>query len=198
MMKTRISFLTGLSACLLAAGSIVACNQNKNADKSAPPVSSNAAKGTIVYVNEDTITLKYEYAKDMRKRLDDKGTTAKNDIGSRQENIRREYAEYQQGANSMSADQRASTEQRLQREGQEFQQYQQNASAQFQNDQADESKKLYDKVYAFTKQYAKDNGYKMILSFQTGNVNLLYADPSMDVTADFLKKLNDAYASEKK
>ena len=181
----------------MLAGSIVACNQNKTAGTSTTGTST-AAAGGIVYINQDTISLKYEYAKDMRKRLDDKGTAAKNDIGSRQQAIQREYAEYQKGANTMSADQRASTEQRLQREGQEFQQYQQNAGAQFQNDQSDEAKKLYDKVYAFTKQYAKDNGYKMVLTFQSGNVNLLYADPSMDVTADFLKKLNDAYSKEKK
>ena len=98
----------------------------------------------------------------------------------------------------MSANERSMTEQRLQRESQEFQQYQQNAGAQFQNESADESKKLYDKVYAFTKQYAKDNGYKIVLTFQTGNTTLLYGDASLDVTVDFLKKLNDAYAKEKK
>lgn len=197
-MEIKSSFLTKLTFGLILAGSIVACNQNKTAGTSTTAGASTAATGGIVYVNEDTVSLKYEYAKDMRKRLEDKGTAAKNDIGTRQQTIQREYAEYQKGANTMSADQRASTEQRLQREGQEFQQYQQNAGAQFQNDQSDEAKKLYDKVYTFTKQYAKDNGYKMVLTFQSGNVNLLYADPSMDVTADFLKKLNDAYAKEKK
>ncbi len=197
-MEIKSSFLTKLTLGLMLAGSIVACNQNKTAGTSTTAGISTAATGGIVYVNEDTISLKYEYAKDMRKRLDDKGTAAKNDIGVRQQAIQREYAEYQKGANTMSADQRAASEQRLQREGQEFQQYQQNAGAQFQNDQSDEAKKLYDKVYTFTKQYAKDNGYKMVLTFQSGNVNLLYADPSMDVTVDFLKKLNDAYAKEKK
>jgi outer membrane protein len=98
----------------------------------------------------------------------------------------------------MSANERSMTEQRLQREGQEFQRYQQNAGADFQSAQADETKKLYDKVYTFTKQYAKDNGYKMVLTFQTGSTNLLYGDASLDVTADFIKKLNDAYAKEKK
>jgi outer membrane protein len=197
-MEIKSSFLTKLTLSLMLAGSIVACNQNKTAGTSTTAGTSAAATGGIVYVNEDTISLKYEYAKDMRKRLDDKGTAAKNDIGARQQAIQREYAEYQKGANTMSADQRAASEQRLQREGQEFQQYQQNAGAQFQNDQSDEAKKLYDKVFTFTKQYAKDNSYKMVLTFQSGNVNLLYADPSMDVTADFLKKLNDAYAKEKK
>src|SRR6201995_4759373 len=141
-MEIKSSFLTKLTLGLMLAGSVIACNQNKTAGTSTA-TGTSAAPGGIVYINEDTISLKYEYAKDMRKRLDDKGTAAKNDIGARQQAIQREYAAYQKGANTMSADQRASTEQRLQREGQEFQQYQQNAGAQFQNDQSDESKKLY-------------------------------------------------------
>src|ERR1700744_3115344 len=195
-MKTKATFFTILTIGSLVAGSMVSCNQNKTADKSAEVNSATPTK--IVFVNQDTLTAKYDYAVDMRKRLEDKGKSAQSDVGSRQQALQREAADYQRNANSMSADQRASTEQRLQREGQEFQQYQQNAGAQFQNEQSDESKKLYDKVYAFARQYAKDNSYKMVLTFQSGNVNLLYADPSMDVTADFLKKLNDAYAKEKK
>jgi len=171
---------------LLVAGSLVSCNQNKTADQSAKVGSTGATK--IVYINQDTLSAKYEYAKDMRKRLEDKGKTAQNDVGSRQQALQREGAEYQKDANSMSADQRSSTEQRLQREAQEFQQYQQNAGAQFQGEQ----------VYTFTKQYAKDNGYTLVLTFQTGNTNLLYADPGLDVTADFVKKINEAYAKEKK
>jgi outer membrane protein len=195
-MKTKAYFLTKLTIGLLVAGSIAACNQNKTADKVATPTS--AATGGIVYINQDSLTTKYEYAKDMRKRLEDKGKTAQNDVGGRKQAFQREVAEYQKGANTLSADQRSTNEQRLQREGQELQTYEQNASAQFQNDQAGETQKLYERIYNFTKQYAKDNGYKMVFTFQTGNTNLLYADPSADVTADVIKKLNDAYAKEKK
>lgn len=195
-MKTRASLLAKLTLGLLVAGTVAACNQNKTNDKST--AATAPASGSVVFVNQDSLSLKYDYAKDMRKRLEDKGKSAQNDVGSRQQALQREGAEYQRSANTLSADQRASTEQRLQREAQEFQQYQQNAAAQFQNDQSDESKKLYDRVYTFTKQYAKDNGYKMVLTFQTGNTNLLYADPSLDVTTDFVKKLNDAYSKEKK
>lgn len=195
-MKIKASHLTIIASGLFLAGSITSCNQNKTADKTSS--ASTPANAPTVFVNQDSLMAKYDYAKDMRKRLDDKGKSAQSDVGSRQQALQREVAEYQKGANTMSADQRSSTEQRLQREGQEFQQYQQNAGAQFQSEQADESKKLYDKVYAFTKQYAKDNGYKMVLTFQAGNTTLLYADPSLDVTNDFLKKLNDAYAKEKK
>jgi len=110
----------------------------------------------------------------MRKRLEDKGKSAQGDVGGRKQAFQREVAEYQKGANSLSADQRATTE------------------------QAGETQKLYEKVYNFSKQYAKDNGYKMVFTFTNGNTNLLFADKSLDITADFLKKLNDAYAKEKK
>jgi outer membrane protein len=194
-MKLKASIVTKLTMGLLAAGSLAACNQNKSAGGS---TSSGPVSGQIVYINEDTLLVKYDYAKDMRKRLDDKGNATKNDVGSKQQALQREVAEYQKNVNTMSANERSMTEQRLQREGQEFQQYQQSAGAEFQNSQADESKKLYDKIYAFTKQYAKDNGYKMVLTFQAGNANLLYADPSLDVTSDFVKKINEAYTKDKK
>ena len=98
----------------------------------------------------------------------------------------------------MSADQRAQTEERLQRKGQEFQKYQQVASAQVQQEQLSEQTKLFDKISDFLKGYAKEKGYKMILTYQHGNANLLYGDPSLDVTTDVLAKLNDAYSKEKK
>ncbi|ASU33683.1 OmpH family outer membrane protein [Mucilaginibacter xinganensis] len=198
-MKKTASIFTKITLGVLLAGSIAACNQNKPADKTAAtPATTASDKPAIVYVNEDSVSLKYEYAKDMRKRLEDKGKSAQNDVGGRKQAFQREVVEYQKGANTLSADQRATTEQRLQRESQELQTYEQNAGAQLQSTQADESKKLYEKVYEFTKQYAKDNGYKMILTFQTGSTQLLYADKSLDITADYLKKLNEAYTKDKK
>jgi outer membrane protein len=195
-MKSKTSPLTKLTLGLMVAGTIVACNQNKSADKSVATASPSS--GNIVYVNQDTLLSKYEYFKDMSKRLEDKGKSAQSDVGSRQQALQREAAEYQRSANTLSADQRASTEQRLQREGQEFQQYQQNAAAQYQNEQADEQKKLYEKVAAFMKDYAKEKGYKMILTFQKGNTTMWYGDPGLDVTSDVIKRLNDAYVKDKK
>jgi len=96
----------------------------------------------------------------------------------------------------MPADQRQTTEQRLQREQQSEQAYEQNASAQLQNDQTVEMKKLYDKIADYTKDYAKQKGYKIVLTYSKNNTNMLYGDPSLDVTADVVKGLNDAYAKE--
>ena len=196
-MKIKASFLAKLTLGLLVAGSIAACT-NKTGDKSTSSAAAIAANGGIVFVNQDSLLSKYEYFKDMTKRLEDKNKSATSDVDSRRQALQREVADYQKSANSLSADQKSSTEQRLQREGQEFQSYQQNAAAQFQNEQAGEQQKLYEKVAGLIKDYAKEKGYKMVLTFQKGNTNLWYGDPGIDVTADVLKKLNDAYSKEKK
>jgi outer membrane protein len=199
-MKIMVSNVTKLALALLVAAGVSACNQNKTDSK---PVASTTTGNTnstaeIVFINQDSLVAKYDYIKDMDKRLAEKGKAAQGDVSSRQQAIQREVAEYQKAAATMSADQRAATEQRLQRKGQEFQQYQQNAGAQVQNEQAGEQTKLYDNLLAFTKAYAKEKGYKMILTYQKGNATMLYGDASLDVTADVIKRLNDDYTKDKK
>ena len=56
--------------------------------------------------------------------------------------------------------------------------------------------KLYDKISDFVKSYAKEKGYKMVLTYSKNNTSMLYGDASLDVTADVVKRLNDAYAKE--
>ncbi|TSD63241.1 OmpH family outer membrane protein [Inquilinus sp. KBS0705] len=198
-MNKKASFATKSILALLIAAGVTACTQNKTADK--PATATTAAtpeKAEIVYINQDSIVAKYDYIKDMDKRLGDKGKAAQSDVVGRKQAFQREVAEYQKSAPSLSADQRAATEQRLQAKGQQLQGYEQNAAAQLQNDQLGEQTKLYEKLVSFTKDYAKEKGYKLVLTFQKGNVNLLYGDPSLDVTADVLKRLNDDYAKNKK
>ncbi len=205
-MKTPASMLSKITLSLLLAGSLAACNQNKTEDKTATTTTAPAESSTttgaraeeIVFVNSDSLLTKYEYFKDMSARLEKKGKAAQADLVGRGQAFQREVAEYQKAAATMSADQRQATEQRLQRKQQELQSYQQNAGAQVQNDQAGEQAKLYEKVAEFLKTYAKEKGYKMVMTYQKGNSGILYGDASLDITSDVVKKLNEAYAKEKK
>lgn len=198
-MKINTSIVAKSVLILSIAAGVAACNQNKAETKTAAaPTTEVAGKQDIVYFNQDSVVAQYEYIKDMDKRLDAKGKAAQADVQSRQQAIQREIAEYQKGAAAMSADQRAPIEQRLQRKGQEFQQYQQSAGAQVQNEQVTEQTKLYEKLLDFTKALAKEKGYKMVLTYKKGDPTVMYGDPSLDITKDVIKGLNDAYAKEKK
>ncbi|MFD0750852.1 OmpH family outer membrane protein [Mucilaginibacter calamicampi] len=198
-MKTTGSIFTKISLGVMVAIAVAACNNDKKADAPAAAASTgSSASETIVFVNQDTLLAKYDYAKDMRSTLESKGKTTENDIGSRRQAFEREIAEYKRNANTLSADQRAATEQRLTRKGQEQQQYEQAAGAEFQNLQGTEANKLYDKIADFTKIYAKEKGYKMVLTYSKANPTVLYGDATLDVTADVTKRLNEAYAKDKK
>jgi outer membrane protein len=195
-MKTASIFTLGL----LIATSITACKQGKTDTAPVAPAAATQVdnKETIVFINSDSLSAKYNYVKDMDKRLNDKSAAAKSDLQSRGEAFQREVADYQKTASTLPADQRQTTEQRLQREQQQLQSYQQNASAEVQTAQNTEMTKLYDKISEFTKQYAKEKGYKLVLTYSKNNTSMLYGDPSLDVTADVVAKLNEAYTKDNK
>lgn len=197
-MKTSASVLTKLTLGLAIAGSVAACTQNKTADKPAAATTATPDKETIVYVNSDSLLNKYDYFKDMSKRLEEKGKASQTDLQNRGQAFQRQVAEYQKNQATMPADQRQATEQQLQRKQQELQGYSQNAGAEFQNEQASENAKLYDKIADFVKGYAKEKGYKLVLTYSKANPTVLYGDPSLDVTVDVAKRLNEAYAKDKK
>jgi outer membrane protein len=199
-MKTTGSVITKITLGLAVAASVVACNNNKPA--AAPAAASTSAitseKGTTVYINSDTLLSQYNYAKDMQDRLSNKGKTAQQEVASKGQALQREIAEYQKVAATLAADKRQETEQRLSREQQDFQQFQQSATAEFQKYQGEETNKLYQKTADFAKTYAKEKGYKLVLTYSKAAPGVLYVDPSLDVTADVVKQLNDAYAKDKK
>lgn len=192
-MKTTLKLSSVATAVALV--SVLASCQNKD-EKSTTAKTTDAAVSNsekIVYVNSDSLLTKYQYFKDLKVKLDGKSKTAQSDLVSKQDAFKREVAQYQQQANTLPADQRAATEERLARKQQELQAYSQNAGAALQNEQAAENEKLYDKVADYLKVYAKKKGYKMVLGYSKGNGTILFADESLDVTSEVIVGLNEAY-----
>ena len=193
------SVFTKVALGLLVAGSVAACKQAPTGTTAAPAASTTPTSGdkpTTVYINSDTLYSKYNYAKDVNNALESKLKGAQGDMQSKTEAFQREVVDYQKNQATMPADQRQVTEQRLQREQQQLQGYQQNESAQLQDDKATQYQKVYDKVDDFVKQFAKQNGYKLVLTYSKNVQTVIYGDPSLDVTAEVTKGLNDAYTKE--
>src|ERR1700761_6781067 len=92
--------ITTLSLGLLVAVGITACNQNKTATMPATATTTTAAPEheAIVYINSDTLLARYNYVKDVNKKMNDKGQAAKAAVQSRRDNLQREVAEYQKNA----------------------------------------------------------------------------------------------------
>jgi outer membrane protein len=197
-MKTTGSILT-ITLGVLTVASIVACNTKPAATTTAATTTTATSdKGTTVYINSDSLLAKYNYAKDMQARLTEKGKAAQAEVNSKRQALAREIADYQKDAATLPADKRQAIEQRLSREQQSQQQFEQSEGADFQKEQGDETNKLYEKLSDFSKTYAKEKGYKLVLTYSKVAPGVLYVDPSLDITADAVKILNDAYAKDKK
>lgn len=190
---------------LLAAAAIIttfsAC-QNKEAKttettKKTDSTAAVSANEKIVFVNQDSLLTKYEYYKDLKSKFEKKTKDAQSDMQAKGQAFQREVTQYQQSASTLAADVRKTTEERLARKQQELQTYQQNAGGALQNEQAVETEKLYDKVAGYLKTYAKDKGYKMVLSYTKGST-ILFADETLDITTDVIKGLNEDYTKTKK
>jgi len=183
------TLITAFSACQ---NKDTKTTETKKTDSSTAAVS---ASEKIVFVNQDSLLNKYEYYKDLKIKFEGKTKNAQADMQAKGQAFQREVAQYQQSAATLAADQRKSTEERLARKQQELQTYQQNAGGALQNEQAVETEKLYDKVAGYLKTYAKEKGYKMVLSYTKGST-ILFADESLDVTSDVIKGLNAEYTKK--
>ena len=198
MNKNRLKL--GSLATAIALVSVIAACGNKDTKTEATKTTSTAvaADASIVYVNSDSLLTKYEYFKELKSKMESKGKAAQSDMAAKTQAFQREVQQYQQQQNTLPADQRAATEQRLSRKQQELQAYEQNAGAALQSEQAKEQEVLYNKVAEYLKSYAKTKGYKMVLTYSKGNSAILFADESLDVTNAVIVGLNDAYAKDKK
>ncbi|RYG19954.1 MAG: OmpH family outer membrane protein [Chitinophagaceae bacterium] len=190
----------GSLATAIALVSVLTACGNKDSKTETPKTTTTtvAADEKIVYVNSDSLLTKYEYFKELKSKMETKGKAAESDMAAKTQAFQREVQQYQQQQNTLAADQRAATEQRLARKQQELQAYQQNAGAALQSEQAKEQEVLYNKVAEYLKTYAKTKGYKMVLTYSKGNSAILFADESLDVTNAVIVGLNEAYAKDKK
>ncbi len=194
-MKKTLLTVSKLTAGLVVAAFVVSCN--KEQPKTSAPASTAAVADkkteAIVFVNSDSLLTNYEYFKDVKNKMEAKSKKAQTDLTAKGNAFQREVAEYQQQAQTLSADQRAATEQRLARKQQELAAFNQNASNALANESAAENEKLYEKVAEYLKGYAKQKGYKMVLTYSKGNPNILFADESLDVTKEVVSGLNEEY-----
>jgi outer membrane protein len=172
---------------------LASCNQNS---KSA----SGGDAGSIVYVNGDTLLVKYTYAVDQNKELKSFTDSLQGAFQQRETSFQNNYTTYQKQSSSMSEAQRKQAEDVLGQQQQELQQMQQIFQQQMSKKQLDLTTQLSKKVQDFLKDYSAQHHYKLILLYNQliSGTGLLYGDPSIDITNDLIKDLNAAYAKDKK
>jgi outer membrane protein len=177
---------------LIVTASIIFLSIAANA-QTTPAAGSPAA---IVFVNSDSLVNNYDYYKAVRTKLQTLSQQAQAELAAKSAAFQKEVAAYQKGASSLTPMQKAATEKRLAKKQQDLQVLSDNTSRQLQEESADQNAKLYDRIAAYLKNYTKQKGYKIVLTYSKSNPSMLYGDESLDVTKEVLVGLNDEYKKE--
>ncbi len=169
------------------------------------PVTTNAdgqstIKPVIVaYFNGDSIMAKYAFFQDKKVMLEGNVKTSENQLRQEAANKQKEIEELVSYARSseLTEENKAEVEQRIYELQMEMQQSEDKASNSLLDKQNAANLEMMDRIEAYAKEYAQQNGIDYVLSYQRSAQVIFYSNPAYDITAQLLAGLNARYLEEK-
>ena len=200
-MKSLLSMATLLLATSLAAPTLTSCNKKEpsqqvksNGLPKASATASNAANGGVAVVDIDTLAAQAEYCKDGLKALEAKQNAYRQQLNAKGQALQNAVASFQKKAQSgaFTSQQEAQQAQaQLQKQQQALQSFQERIEGEMSKATENYQTQLRKDIATFLKEYNSDGRFKVIIS-KSGD-NVLYSDPSVDITNDVIEGLNKSY-----
>ena len=204
-MKQFLSFATLLLATSLAAPTLTSCNKKEpsqqiksNGLPKATANANNANNNGVAVVDIDSLAERAEYCKEGRKALEAKQNAYRQQLNAKGQALQNAVANFQKKVQSgaFSSQQEAQQAQaQLQKQQQALESFQERIGNEMNKATEDYQAKLRKDIAAFLKDYNSDGRFKVIIS-KSGD-NVLYSDPSVDITNDVIDGLNKSYKKSK-
>jgi outer membrane protein len=151
-----------------------------------------AGAGAIVYVESGKMLDGYQGMKDARRAFEAKAKGWERQNQNLVNSFRTAVEQYQKTAASLTPEQRAAAEQKLQAQQQQGAVEQQKIQAQAQEAEAKLTQTVLESVNKKVEAYGKSHGYKMIL-IAAPSGTIAYGEKGLDITAPVLAYLNAEY-----
>lgn len=198
MKKTNL-ILNGISAlAIIAMFTQCSNNQAANTATSNQTTSAGVSDLKVAYVEIDSLLTNYNLCKDLNetmiKKQENVEATLKEKMKSLDNEVRDFERKYQ---NHVFTPERAQQEQnRLLKKRQDLEALHQRLMTELQQESDKNNIQLRDSINAYLKEYNKTKGYSLIIN-NAGSNNLLYADPSLNITQEVIEGLNKRYTPSK-
>ena len=150
----------------------------------------------IGYVNSDTVTVNYEYSKQLSKDLMSKQASAENKLRKEAEKFQKDYEAFQQGAPIMGQSELERKQAELMQRQQELQQMEYDMSQKLQDKGFTAQREYIEETDKYMQKIGKELGYDYVFGYRTGDL-LMYANPKFDITRQVIELLNEAYKADK-
>ncbi|MBT9393395.1 OmpH family outer membrane protein [Hymenobacter sp. NST-14] len=173
----------------------VATADAEEEETAVPVAAAPADTNKVGYVESGKLLEGYQGMKDARKRLEAKARGWEAQNKKLVTGFQTAVQQYQQKAESMTPEQRATTEQQLQQRQMQVAQGQEKLQQEAQEEEAKITQQALERANKQIERYGKQHGYRLILLSGGGGIG--YARKDLDVTTPVLKFLNDEYRSKK-
>ena len=150
----------------------------------------------IAYVNSDTVSKYYEYAKKIQKDLTNKRSEAENQIKSKYFAYEDLVKEFEKASPIMGDREKMEKAQKIRLLEQEIMQVEQQLSAQVSKEELRLTEGYILKTNDFMQDIGQRLGYDYVMSYRIGGA-MLYANPNHDITNEIIELLNQEYESVK-
>lgn len=150
--------------------------------------------GQIVYVQIDSLMRGYGMAIDLQAAFASKSDKAQNELTAKGRSLEREMRDYQEKVQKglITRFQAQDIETGLQKKQQSVLEYRDRMMQELGEEEAVMMNRISDAIMQYVKKYNAEKKYSMIISTQGANT-VLIADPSLNITDDLLKGLNEEY-----
>lgn len=188
---------------LILSAAIIAIMSSCGPNKSTTPKDNGMTKagqakesvmGKVAYVEVDSLVTQLEMCKEAKAALEAKSKQAEQQLAAKQKALQNAYQAFENKMKSTgyaSQQEYESAQKNLQRLQEEGAKLEQTLGTNLAKEQDAFNQRLRDSVQAYIKVLNADGRYSMILS-KSGD-NVLYADPSLDITDEVIKGMNKRY-----
>lgn len=193
-----------LIICAAAMITLCSCTENKSTTPKAnglpkAEATASAPTGAIAYVDVDTLMSQLEMCKEGKAALEAKGAQYRKELDGKSATFQKEYAAFAQKMQTTGYASQAEYEAAQKR----LQTLQENGTKQemkyaeaLQKEQDAFNARLHDSINTYIATLNADHRFAMILA-KSGD-NVLYADPSLDITSEVVAGMNKRYKKAKK
>ena len=189
-MRKSLLFLVALSLLVACKGK---ASKEANTNEALPTIKNDTAAFVLGVVNTDSILAKYTFAIEARESMIKKMEESQRILRTRTEAFQREVVDFQtKQANNgfISVKRKEEEEARLQRKGEELAKYKESLEDKLIENQQKLSKQIEDSLSMAIKAINNPKRFAMIISTNSQNGNVLYADDALIVTNEVLEYLN--------
>ncbi len=195
----KITFLA--FGALAVVGLLINCKSNNSGNSTKDTNQSNtqiSSTFSAAWVNVDTLINNYDMYFDMQKELEESGRKSEAELTTKSRDFEREANDFQNKVQKglVTRSQAEQLQQGLAVKEQELYRLRDELRAKIADEQQVKLRLIQVSITDFLTEYNKTKGYHVILSSTFGGP-LLYGHPSLDITQDVLKGLNEKYSSVK-